>query len=44
MKRLPLRAGMSKRPVLVYDGQLDPVVEGSGFFAAIVSGRKLLGL
>ena len=44
MKRLPLRAGMSKRPVLVYDGQLDPVVEGSGFFAALVSGRKLLGL
>ena len=44
MKRLPLRTGMSKRPVLVYDGQLDPVVEGSGFFAALVSGRKLLGL
>ena len=43
MKRLPLRPGMSKRPVLVYDGQLDPVVEGSGFFAAIVSGRRLLG-
>ena len=44
MKRLPLRAGMSKRPVLVYDGHLDPVVEGSGFFAAVVSGRRLLGL
>ena len=44
MKRLPLRPGMSKRPVLVYDGRLDPVVEGSGFFAAIVSGRRLLGL
>ena len=44
MRRLPLRAGMSKRPVLVYDGRLDPVVEGSGFFAAIIPGRKLLGL
>ena len=44
MKRLPLRRGMSKRPVLVYDGHLDPVVEGSGFFAAIVSGRRLLGI
>jgi hypothetical protein len=43
MRRLPIRPGMSKRPVLVYDGQLDPVVEGSGFFAAIVSGRRLLG-
>ena len=44
MKRLPLRPGMSKRPVLVYDGHISPVVEGSGFFAAIVSGRRLLGL
>ena len=44
MDRLPLRKGMSKRPALVYDGILDPVVEGSGFFSAIVSGRKLLGL
>ena len=44
MKRLPLRAGMSKRPALVYDGRLDPAVEGSGFFAAVVSGRRLLGL
>lgn len=44
MKRLPLRPGMSKRPVLVYDGHLDPAVEGSGFFAAVVPGRKLLGL
>ena len=44
MKRLPLRGGMSKRPVLVYDGHLNPVVEGDGFFAATVSGRRLLGL
>ena len=44
MRRLPLRSGMSKRPVLVYDGHLDPVVEGSGFFSAIVPGRRLLGI
>ena len=44
MKRLPLRKGMSKRPALVYDGHLDPAVEASGFFAAIVSGRRLLGI
>ena len=44
MKRLPLRKGMSKRPALVYDGHLAPVVEASGFFSAIVSGRKLLGI
>ena len=44
MKRLPLRKGMSKRPVLIYDGELDPEVEGSGYFSAIISGRKLLGL
>ena len=44
MKRLPLRKGMSKRPVLVYDGYLDPAVEASGFFSAIVSGRRLLGI
>lgn len=44
MKRLPLRKGMSKRPALVYDGELDAAVEGSGFFSAIIPGRKLLGL
>ena len=44
MKRLPLRRGMSKRPALVYDGHVDPTVEASGFFAAIVPGRRLLGL
>lgn len=44
MSRLPLRKGMSKRPVLVYDGHLSPSVEGDGFFAAVVSGRKLLGI
>ena len=40
MRRLPLRTGMSKRLALVYDGHLDPVVEGDGFFAATVSCRR----
>ena len=44
MKRLPLRKGMSKRPVLVCDGLVAPSVEASGFFSAIVQGRRLLGL
>ena len=42
--RLPLRSGMSPRPVLVYDGCLAPSVEGTGFFDAIIPARKLLGL
>ena len=42
--RLPLRKGVSARPVLVYDGELDGVVEGNGYFDAIVPARKLLGL
>ena len=42
--RLPLREGMSARPVLVYDGELAPVVSGRGYFDAIVPARKLLGL
>ena len=41
---LPLRAGMTPRPVLVYDGHLSPSVEGSGFFDVIVPASKLLGL
>ena len=44
MKRLPLRRGMSKRPVLVCDGHVDPAVEAGGFFSVIVQGRRLLGL
>ena len=44
MRRLPLRKGMSKRPVLVYEGELDPAVEADGFFSAIISARQLLGV
>ena len=42
--RLPLRPGMSPRPVLVYDGCLAQSVEGTGFFDAVIPARKLLGL
>ena len=41
---LPLRAGMTPRPVLVYDGHLSPSVEGSGYFDAVIPVGKLLGL
>ena len=44
MRRLPLRKGLSKRPVLVYDGELDPAVEASGFFSATIPSRQLLGI
>ena len=42
--RLPLRSGMTPRPVLVYDGNLAPSVEGAGFFDAIIPARKMLGI
>lgn len=42
--RLPLRSGVAPRPVLVYDGNLAPTVEGTGFFDAVIPARKLLGL
>ncbi len=41
---LPLRAGMTPRPVLVYDGHLSPSVEGSGYFDAVIPVGRLLGL
>lgn len=43
IKRLPLRKGMAPRPVLVYDGELHPAVEATGFFDAVVPACKLLG-
>jgi len=42
IRRLPLRKGVSPRPVLVYDGELDPAVEGSGYFDAIIPACKLI--
>ena len=44
LKRLPVRPGVSKRPVLVYAGELSKSVEADGFFDAIVPASRLLGL
>ena len=44
IRRLPLRKGMSSRPVLVFDGEMHPAVEASGYFDAIIPFRRLLGL
>ena len=44
VRRLPIRKGISVRTALVYDGDLDPAVESLGFFDALISSRKLLGL
>ena len=44
IKRLPLRKGMSSRPVLVFDGELHPAVEASGYFDAVIPFCRLLGL
>ena len=44
MKRLPIRAGMTVRPVLVYAGELSKSVEADGYFDAIVPARKLFGM
>ena len=40
--RLKPRKGMSVRPVLVYDGSLDPQLSGSGYFAATIDASALL--
>ena len=42
VRRLPLRNGLSARTVLVYEGELDGCVEGSGFFDAIIPAQRLL--
>ena len=44
IKRLPLRKGMNSRPVLVFDGELHPAVEATGYFDAVIPFRRLLGL
>lgn len=43
IRRLPLRNGLSARPVLVYDGELAPSVEGTGYFDALIPASRLLG-
>lgn len=42
LKRLPIRKGISLRPVLVYCGNLAKSVEANGFFDAIIPVAKLL--
>ena len=44
IKRLPVRAGISVRPVLVYAGELAKSVEADGYFDAIIPARRLLGV
>ncbi len=34
----------SVRPVLVYDGNLSPMVEDEGYFTAVIPAVELLGL
>ena len=43
LKRLKVRRGISIRPVLVYDGELEPQLSGSGYFAATIRAERLLG-
>ena len=43
IRRLKVRRGVSVRPVLVYDGELDPQVSGSGYFAATLDAASLIG-
>ena len=42
IKRLKVRKGLSVRPVLVYDGTLDPQISGRGYFAATIDAATLL--
>ena len=42
--RLPLRRGMSVRTVLVYAGELSPVVPDSDFFDFIIPAQRLFGV
>ena len=42
LARIPRRKNHSLRPVLVYEGALDPEVEGTGFFDVVLSAERLL--
>lgn len=42
IRRIPFGRGMSVRTALVYDGHLDPAVEGGGFFDALIPSSELL--
>lgn len=41
---LPVRSNVSIRPVLVFDGELSPAIEASGYFSTVLPARKLLGV
>jgi len=43
LDRLPVRPGMTIRPVLVYAGELSKSVEADGYFDALIPAGKLLG-
>ena len=43
VRRLKVRKGISVRPVLVYDGELDPQLSGSGYFSAMLDAAVLIG-
>lgn len=42
LRKIPRRSGLSLRPVLVYEGELDPAVEGSGYFDSVIRAERLL--
>ena len=42
LRKSPRRSGLSLRPVLVYEGELDPSVEGSGYFDSVIRAERLL--
>ena len=44
IRRLPVRKGVTVRPVLVYVGELSKAVEADGYFDAIIPARKLLDM
>ena len=44
IRRLPVRKGVTVRPVLVYVGELSKAVEADGYFGAIIPARKLLDM
>ena len=42
LRKIPRRKCLSLRPVLVYEGELEPSVEGSGFFDSVIRAERLL--
>ena len=44
LRLLPVKNGKSKRPVLVYAGEVAKSIEAGGYFDALIPARVLLGL